>query len=159
VAQAYLAEARTVAQLDHPHIVPVYDVGSTNDFPFYVVSKHVEGCDLSTKLQQSPLTHDEATELVATVAEALHYAHTRDIVHRDVKPGNILIGGDGRPHLVDFGLVLREETIGDGPRYVGTPAYMCPEQARGEAHRVGGRSDVFSLGVVFYEMLVGSRRW
>ena len=92
---------------------------------------------------------------MATVAEALHYAHKQGLVHRDVKPGNILIGKDGKPYVVDFGLALREENIGKGPKYAGTPAYMSPEQARGEGHRVDGRSDIFSLGVVFYELLVG----
>ncbi len=92
---------------------------------------------------------------MATVAEALHYAHKQGLVHRDVKPGNILIGKDGKPYVVDFGLALREENIGKGPKYAGTPAYMSPEQARGEGHRVDGRSDIFSLGVVFYELLAG----
>ncbi len=101
------------------------------------------------------LNYREAAELVATVAEALHYAHKQGLVHRDVKPGNILIETDGQPYVVDFGLALREENIGKGPKYAGTPAYMSPEQARGEGHRVDGRSDIFSLGVVFYELLVG----
>lgn len=154
-AEAYLTEARTVANLDHPNIVPVHDVGSTEDCPCYVVSKYVEGTDLSAKLKQDRLKYRDATELVATVAEALHYANKQGLVHRDVKPGNILIGKDGQPYVVDFGLALREENIGKGPKYAGTPAYMSPEQARGEGHRVDGRSDVFSLGVVFYELLAG----
>ena len=154
-AEAYLAEARTVANLDHPGIVPVYDVGSTQDCPCYVVSKYIEGTNLSAKLKESRLKYRDAAELVATVAEALHYAHKQGLVHRDVKPGNILIGNDGKPYVVDFGLALREENIGKGPKYAGTPAYMSPEQARGEGHRVDGRSDVFSLGVVFYELLAG----
>ena len=154
-AEAYLAEARTVANLDHPGIVPVHDVGSTENCPCYVVSKYIEGVDLSTKLKQHRLKYREAVEIVATVAEALHYAHKQGLVHRDVKPGNILIGKDGKPYVVDFGLALREENIGKGPKYAGTPAYMSPEQARGEGHRVDGRSDVFSLGVVLYELLAG----
>ena len=154
-AQAYLAEARTVANLDHPGIVPVHDVGSTADCPCFVVSKYIEGTDLSAKLKQQRLKRREAAEIVATVAEALHYAHKQGLVHRDVKPGNILIGKDGQPYLVDFGLALREENIGKGPKYAGTPAYMSPEQARGEGHRVDGRSDIFSLGVVFYQLLAG----
>ncbi len=154
-AEAYLAEARTVANLDHPHIVAVYDVGSTVDCPCYVVSKYIQGTDLATKLKQQRLQYREAAELVATVADALHYAHKQGLVHRDVKPGNILIGNDGKPYVVDFGLALREENVGKGPKYAGTPAYMSPEQARGEGHRVDGRSDIFSLGVVFYELLAG----
>jgi serine/threonine protein kinase/formylglycine-generating enzyme required for sulfatase activity len=154
-AELYLAEARAVASLEHPHIVPVYDVGSTAEIPFFLVSKYVEGADLATKLKESRLSCQQAVEIVAAVAEALHYAHKQGLVHRDIKPGNILIGSNGTPYVVDFGLALREEKVGKGPRYAGTPPYMSPEQAGGEGHRVDGRSDVFGLGVVFYELLVG----
>ena len=87
----YLAEARTVANLDHPHIVPVHDVGSTEEFPCYIVSKFIEGTDLAKRMQESPLSIPETVDLVATMAEALHYAHRKGLVHRDVKPGNILL--------------------------------------------------------------------
>jgi formylglycine-generating enzyme required for sulfatase activity len=156
-AEAYLAEARTVASLDHPNIVPVYDVGTTEGCPCFVVSKFIDGTDLAARLKQSRLPLHEAVELVATVAEALHYAHKQGLVHRDVKPGNLLLDKVGKPFVADFGLALREQDVGKGPRYAGTPAYMSPEQARAEGHRVDGRSDVFSLGVVFYELLVGRR--
>jgi eukaryotic-like serine/threonine-protein kinase len=154
-AEAYLKEARTVASLDHPHIVPVFDVGSTEQFPCFIVSKHVDGCDLATMLTQSRLSLIRSVELAVTVAEALHYAHKKGLVHRDIKPGNILVDRAGKPYVTDFGLALRERETNAGPRYAGTPAYMSPEQARGEGHRVDGRSDTFSLGVVLYELLTG----
>ncbi len=156
-AQAHLAEARTVANLDHPNIIPVHDIGSTAQFPCYFVSKYIDGTDLSKRIKQSRLSLQEAVELVATVAEALHHAHKQGLVHRDIKPGNILLDKEGKAFVNDFGLALREQDIGTGPRYAGSPAYMSPEQARGEGHRVDGRSDIFSLGIVFYELLVGRR--
>lgn len=156
-AKLYLTEARTVASLDHPSIVPVHDVGSSDEFPFFIVSKYVEGLDLARSLKESRPSNLRSAEIVATIAEALHSAHRQGLVHRDIKPGNILIDKRGRPFVVDFGLALREEDIGKGPKYIGTPAYMSPEQARFEGHRVDGRSDIFSLGVIFYLLLTGKR--
>jgi serine/threonine protein kinase/tetratricopeptide (TPR) repeat protein len=156
-AASYIAEARIVAGLDHPNIVPVYDVGSTDRQPCFIVSKYIEGTTLAQRIKEGPLPASAAAELVAVVAETLHYAHRQGLVHRDVKPGNILIDMAGKPFVADFGLALKEEDYGKGARVCGTPAYMSPEQANGEGHRVDGRSDIFSLGVVFYELLTGRR--
>jgi serine/threonine protein kinase len=155
--EAYLAEGRALAGLDHPNIVPVFDVGRTADGLCFLVSRYVEGSDLARRLAEGRPSPAEAARLVAAVAEALHHAHKRGLVHRDVKSSNILLDSRGRPYLTDFGLALREEDFGRGAGFAGTPAYMSPEQTRGEGHRVDGRTDVFSLGVVLYELLVGRR--
>lgn len=154
-AAPYIEEARTVASLDHPGIIPLLDVGNTPDFPCYLVSKYIEGQDLTKTLKQKQLNFGETVELISTVAETLHHAHQRGLVHRDVKPGNILLGDDGRTYLLDFGLALRDDSFDEGTGYAGTPAYMSPEQARCEGHRVDGRSDIYNLGIVLYEVLTG----
>lgn len=155
-ADQYLIEAQVVASLEHPAIVPVYDVGRTADGLPYIVARYIEGCNLSERLRQSRLSVRDSVSLVIRIAEALAYAHDHRLVHRDVKPGNILMEEGTKPFLVDFGLALREEDLGKGSG-AGTPAYMSPEQANGEGHLVDGRSDIYSLGVILYELLTGIR--
>jgi Protein kinase domain len=155
--EAYLAEARIVAGLDHPAIVPVYDVGRGADGLCYVVSKYIPGSNLAERLACGRPPLAETVALLASVAEALDHAHCKGLVHRDVKPANMMLDERGNVYLADFGLALRPEDFGEAARFAGTPAYMSPEQARGEADRVDRRSDVFSLGVVLYELLTGRR--
>jgi WD40 repeat protein/tRNA A-37 threonylcarbamoyl transferase component Bud32 len=152
----FLREGRNAARLHHPGIVEVYEAGEDDGVP-YLVSAFMPGNTLADALLQRPFTPDQAASLVATVAEALQYAHDQGVFHRDVKPSNILLLGDGAPLLTDFGLArVESETsiTGDG-QILGTATYMSPEQACGEAHRVDGRTDVYSLGVVLYLLLTG----
>jgi eukaryotic-like serine/threonine-protein kinase len=155
--EGYLSEARVLARLSHPNIVPVYDVGRTKDEICFVVSKYMEGGDLAAKISRGRLAYVDSAGLAALLCDALHYTHTQDMFHRDIKPANILLDAAGVPCLADFGLVLRDENLGRGDGCVGTAAYMSPEQARGEGHRVDGRSDIFSMGIVLFELLTGRR--
>ena len=112
--EAFLIEAKILAKLDHPNIVPVHDMGRTDDGLCFVVSKFIEGSDLAARIGQARPALRDSAELVATVANALHYAHTRGLVHRDIKPANILIDAAGKPCVADFGLALRDEDFGKG---------------------------------------------
>ncbi len=152
----FLKEARRLAQLKHPGILTVHDVGQEDDC-CYIVTDLLEGQSLASLLQERRrLTWPESANLVASLADALGHAHAQSMIHRDVKPGNIFITKTGQPVLLDFGLALTDlETSEFGDGTVGTPAYMAPEQARGEANQVDGRTDIYSLAVVLYTLLCG----
>ena len=153
----FLREARAAAQLQHPGIVSVFEVGVEDDVA-YIVSELVQGVSLADWVSDQRPTHDRPAELCARIADALDHAHENGVVHRDLKPANIMIDADGQPHVMDFGLAKREVgeiTMTMEGQILGTPAYMSPEQASGGAHAVDRRTDVYSLGVILYEQLTG----
>jgi serine/threonine protein kinase/tetratricopeptide (TPR) repeat protein len=155
-ADRLLQEARKLARLNHPGIVTVHDVG-TQDGQVFIVSNYLDGQDLAQRLKQNATGWPEAARIAICVAEALAHAHAHFTIHRDVKPANIIMTSDRQPVLVDFGLALDDASAGGRELGLvsGTPAYMAPEQVAGAAHRIDGRTDIYSLGVVLYEMLCG----
>jgi len=155
--EKFMREARAAAQLRHPNIVSTHEVGREGD-TLYIVIDYVRGVPLSVMMADHRLGIHESVEMLAKIAEALDHAHRAGVIHRDLKPSNILVDDQGEPHLMDFGLAKRKElevSITTDGAILGTPAYMSPEQARGEAKRVDGRSDVYSAGVILFQMLTG----
>lgn len=154
-AAKFLDEARKVARLKHIGIVPVHDVGQDAD-ACYMVSELIEGQDLADWHRSNGPSFNESALIVASIADALDYAHSQGLIHRDVKPQNILVDADGRPHLTDFGIALWQDQPAHASSITaGTLAYMSPEQAKGQPDRMDNRTDVYSLGVVLYELLAG----
>jgi TolB-like protein/predicted Ser/Thr protein kinase/Tfp pilus assembly protein PilF len=150
-------EAEAAASLDHLCIVPIYEVGE-RDGQCYFSMKFVEGGQLDEVVEHSPISIRQATELVAKVARTVHYAHEHGILHRDIKPGNILLDANGEPQLTDFGLarlVESESTVTRTLEVLGTPSYMAPEQAAGNNTGLTATTDVYGLGAVLYQLLTG----
>src|SRR5438046_9854033 len=150
-------EAEAAASLDHPCIVPIYEVDE-RDGSCYFSMKLIEGGQLDEVVKRTPMPVRQATALMAKVARTVHYAHEHGILHRDIKPGNILLDAKGEPHLTDFGLarlVESESTVTRTMEALGTPSYMAPEQAAGNNAAISGVTDVYGLGAVLYQLLTG----
>lgn len=152
-----MEEGRKVAQLDHPNIVPVYDCGYLNSKTVFIVSKYVDGGSLSSQMALRRLSIDEVVAIAGQVAEALAHAHEKGFIHRDLKPSNILLDVRNNAYVADFGLALRTTDRSDQECVEGSLQYMSPEQASGKSRLVDRRTDVFSFGVILYEMLTGRR--
>ena len=151
-------EAEAAARLNHPGIVPIYEVGE-RDGACYFSMEFVEGGQLdASRLSANPCRSGSAVELIAKLARTVQYAHEHGILHRDIKPGNILLDQKGEPHLTDFGLarlVETESTVTRTREVLGTPSYMAPEQAAGETTKLRKATDVYGLGAVLYQLLTG----
>src|SRR6266568_6098412 len=150
-------EAEAAARLDHPCIVPIHEVGEREGSCYFSMNL-VEGSQLDDLAKREPIPPRRAAELIAKLARAVHYAHEHGILHRDIKPGNVLLDRNGEPHLTDFGLarlVETESTVTHTMEVLGTPSYMAPEQAKGDNAAVSNATDVYGLGAVLYQLLTG----
>ena len=155
--ERFRAEAETAAGLHHTNIAHIYEVGEHEGAPFYSL-EYVAGGTLADRLRKGMLNPREAAQLLIQVARALHFAHQNGVIHRDMKPANVLLDTDGVPKVADFGIAkrLKQDTnLTVSGAVIGTPTYMAPEQAKGSSRHAGPTADIYSLGAILYEMLAG----
>ncbi len=156
--QRFVKEAKAIGRLSHPNIVTVYDVGQDRD-TIYIAMEYLEGRPLDEVIKENNLSFEDIIDIGVQVAESLDYAHKKGIIHRDIKPPNIIFTSDGQVKLTDFGIARIEDTSATmqtkAGEILGTPIYMAPEQVMG--HAVDGRSDLYSLGIILYQITVGKR--
>ena len=153
----FYVEAEAAASLDHPGIVPIFEVGQ-HEGQHYFSMGFVEGQSLAQKVVNGPLPIREAAALVQQIAQAVHYAHEQGVIHRDLKPANVLLDAQGRPRVTDFGLAKKVQSdngLTANGQIMGTPSYMPPEQAAGQHDRVGPPADVYALGATLYCLVTG----
>jgi len=156
--ERFRAEAEAAMRLEHPNIVPIYELGEHDGLPFFCM-KLIHGQTLSQKLTKGPIFARQAGQVMDGISDAIGYAHQQGVLHRDLKPSNILLDEKGIPYVADFGLAkqatARDSTITRSGSVIGTPSYMSPEQASGNRSQVGTASDIYSLGAILYNMLTG----
>jgi eukaryotic-like serine/threonine-protein kinase len=157
--ERFIAEAKAVAHMQHPNIVQIFEVGEHDGLPFFSL-EYVDGDSLDKNVRLQPLEPQYAAKLTETLTRAMQYAHDHKVLHRDIKPANVLMSSEGIPKITDFGLAKRLEDADDAGStrtgtIMGTPAYMSPEQARGDVHALGPATDQYSLGAMLYEFLTG----
>ncbi len=151
--QLFLQEARSAGKLNHPALVTVHDVQTLNGQP-YIVQEFVDGCDLGKWVEEQRPSYKEKVSVLLDVVDAMSFVHEKQLYHRDLKPANILVDREGHAHVADFGLAVHVSALRQRRGEIaGSPAYMSPEQVRGETHRIDGRTDIWSIGVVFYQLL------
>ncbi len=151
--ERFTREVDVIAQLEHPHILPIYDFGEVNGMP-YIAMRYLAGGSLAARIRRGPLTPAQIVRPLSQVAQALDYAHQQGIIHRDIKPGNILLDEQGNAYLADFGIARVLNSTLTASSIIGTPSFMSPEQGMGQP--LDGRSDLYSLGIVLFELLTGS---